>query len=246
MARLTVLLLMAMLALPAQGAAWTLAKRAKQWQNDVVLCAADSDFNGARLDFEKLFVKSTSEYGLDDSVTLISAQSYSIARWNSGGQLVQARSYAFDGGVRIRLLKEAGVFSLQAMLGGGRDIGGLSQAKARRAELRLLYGHDFKMLGMDGFAGLEAAGGWTDGWQPRMFALDAVAGLWLSPRVMAMVQSFNSMREDEAAYRLAKLQISLAARIVPGWAVRLGAFHAPAGLRAGRENGLNLSLWVDW
>lgn len=117
------------------------------------------------------------------------------------------------------------------------------------AGVRLLFGSGFQLGRRYGFIDLEAGERWLSHPRPSQTALDLTAGLWLTPRWMLMLQSFNLVsgpaRAPHVYFRTHKLEASAVWRMTRRLSVQGGVFFSPAGQNALDERGLCLSLWAD-
>lgn len=257
----SILVLVALLSAAAHGGAWTLSKGQTQIITATTVSEAFGQFGPlaapAGFYFNKTFIQSSIEYGLSDAVTLIAAPEFVSARWGSKGEApIKAPDKAVEAGLRIRLFSGFGVLSLQgsAETAGAFDLyvadpktngaGKLISGKA--AELRLLYGTNFTLFGLGGFADFETALRWISRPRPNEVACDLSAGLWLAKnKTLLLLQSFNTVSQGrtDVPYRADKLEISLVQILVPGWSLQLGGLVSPLGHNTIRERGLTLSIW---
>lgn len=108
------------------------------------------------------------------------------------------------------------MFSIQ---GSGKTAGAFDmaisadKAAGSQAELRLLYGRNYKLLGLDGFTDLQVAERWIKRPRPNEMAIDATIGLWLTPKTLAMFKSYNIVsggggQAPYTFYRMHKLELS--------------------------------------
>jgi hypothetical protein len=125
------------------------------------------------------------------------------------------------------------------------------KASGSQAELRLLYGTNYKLFGLDGFGDLQAAERWIKRPRPNEVAIDATIGLWLTPETLAMFKSYNvvSGGGGEAPYtfyRMHKLELSIVRRIAGHWSLQIGAFASPFGQNIVAEQGVVSALWYQF
>lgn len=241
----------------ARAGAWTQERHHWQIITSFESMHADAEFGatGERdpsAKFDKLYLKSLIEYGWSDSVTLFAAPEFVIAKSTRDGVVKPMRDSAIEIGVRNRLWRGFGVASLQTSYKSAgpsdlsRSMGGDS---AQIAEVRLLYGTNLRFLGRDGFADIEVARRWVSRPRPDENLLDMAAGLWLDPRTMLMLQSFNTIGGGAAEppytdYRMHKLELSVIRRLSGRWSLQTGAFVSPAGRNSLVEQGVVVSLWL--
>jgi hypothetical protein len=206
---------------PAFAGAWT------QGEGDLQLIAGGT-YSGAGTSFsasgaadkparfEKLWTSIWAEYGWNDRLTLILAPEYARAKTlDPGGVLVHASDFAWGGGARYRLADSFGTLSLQAMVksAGAFDMSvSVDGQSGEEAELRVLYGTNFTLWGVDGFADVEAGERFVGGRRPNETPVDITIGLhaWGD---MALIQSFNTIAGGDARapytyYRSHKLEFS--------------------------------------
>ena len=204
--------------------------------------------------FGKLFAKDDFEYGLTDDITLFAVPEYVQARTQSTGAVYRAGSFTIEAGGRYRLFADAGVLSLQASYKtAGAFAMTVSDGKtsARQGELRLLYGTNFSLLGLDGFADFETAWRWIDPPNPDEIVADATAGIWVTHADLAMIQFFNIVSAGAGdapytGYRMHKVEFSTVRRIAEDWSVQTGMFVTFAGRNMVAERGMSVSLWVNF
>jgi hypothetical protein len=115
-------------------------------------------------------------------------------------------------------------------------------------EVRLLYGHTFKLGGRDGFFDVELGHDFLSGARPDENPLDLTAGWWIGRNHMLMAQSFNLFAGAGAtpsypAFNSHKVQLSWVWRRSQRSLYQLGVFFSPAGNNALEEDGVCLSLW---
>ena len=242
---------------PARAGAWTLDRGETQVITSVTFSRASRRFDGTgkpsqKMVFDKLFAQNSFEYGLTNAVTLYAAPEYVMAQSGGDGQAtVRARSAAVEAGVRILLLTRIGMFSIQ---GSGKTAGAFDmsvsagKASGSQAELRLLYGRNYKLLGLDGFADLQVAERWIRRPRPNEMAIDATLGLWLTPKTLAMVKSYNIIsggggQPPYTFYRMHKLEFSIVRRITKRWSLQIGAFISPFGQNIVDERGVGSAIW---
>jgi hypothetical protein len=116
-----------------------------------------------------------------------------------------------------------------------------------RAEVRLMFGEGFEVLGRHGFAGAETGWRWRGGAPADEFLFDLGTGIepWDGGLLMAQSFSILSTGEAKGAYRrygLAKLQFSAAQRLASRLWVQLGVVGTVAGADRG-ELGMVFGLW---
>jgi hypothetical protein len=242
---------------PARAGAWTLDRGQAQVISGVTFSKASRRFDAnskASQDvvFDKLLVQNTFEYGLTNAVTLYMAPEYVMAQSAGEGQAtIRARSAAVEAGVRILLLTRIGMFSIQ---GSGKSAGAFDmsvsayKASGSQAEIRLLYGRNYKFLGLDGFTDLQVAERWIKRPRPNEMTIDATMGLWFTRTTLAMFKSYNIVsggggQAPYTFYRMHKLEFSLVQRITSKWSFEIGVFASPLGQNIVAERGVGSALW---
>lgn len=260
--RARVLALSATTALAAQQAAlagaWTQPRGGWQLITSFDEAHAAKGFDGsgradAPIRFDKLYLKSLAEYGWSDKLTLFLAPEYIIAdsTWSDKPTLL-ARDMGIEAGARIRLTQAFGIVSLQGSFrfAGPFDLSNSrSRKSARIAELRLLYGTDFKLFGRDGFADLEVAERAITHPRPNETVLDTTAGLWLGAKTLVMLQGFNTVSGGDAEppysyFRTDKLELSVVRCWSGRWWFQAGIFVSPDGQNSLVEQGVTTALWL--
>ncbi|MDE2162598.1 MAG: hypothetical protein KGJ53_05500 [Alphaproteobacteria bacterium] len=241
----------------ACAGAWTLDRGQWQMISGTTISRASRGFDAAgqasdKVVFNKLFVQNSLEYGLTDAVTLFVAPEYVTVQSATKGQApTRSQDTAVEAGARILLLTRIGMFSIQgsAKTAGAFDMSvSVHEDSARQAELRLLYGRNYKFFRCDGFADLQVSQRWISRPRPNEITVDATVGLWLAPRTLAMLQSFNTVSSGAGKapytfYRMHKLQLSVVRRITRRWSLQLGVFASPAGRNVVAEQGLATAFW---
>jgi hypothetical protein len=248
----------------AHAAAWT--QRHGEWQaiaGTIFSDATHSYDNGGSASyperFQRLLFTSDTEYGLTDRVTLLLRTETANVHLRNAGVLTNALDNAVEGGVRWRMarphwLAQDDVLSLEVT---GRKAGAFNFAYSANANAggedagaRLLYGSGFKLFRRNAFIDLEAGYRWVSMPRPDQFVADATGGLWLTPRWMLMLQSFNMVSGAATLpyvpFRIHKLEASLVWRVSRRLSLQGGAFFTPMGRNALDERGVQLSLWSNF
>lgn len=241
----------------ARGGSWTLDSGQFFSFTGVTASSAGHNFdhNGKPADhvvFKKILVQNWTEYGLTDAVTLFAAPEYVTAETDMGHDaLTRVNSASFEAGARILLLSRFGMLSLQ---GSGKTAGAFDMSvsasgqSGHQAELRLLYGREFRFFRRDGFLDLEAAQRWIQRPRPNEIVFDATAGWWFAKDYLLMAQSFNTISSGATGppyrpYRLHKLQASLVQRVTSRWSLQSGYFFAVSGRNIVQEQGFLTTIW---
>ena len=258
----------ALLLLPslAQAAAWTQPKGTWQIISGVVASDARRSFDGrgnavTPALFDRVLLQNDVEYGLFSRVTLFARTETAYVHVRNGtGPAVSAQNNAIEGGVRYRLARGLGLVSDYDVLSletSWRTAGAFNFAYSANADVggedygvRLLYGSGFKVGRRDGFLNMEVGQRWLSRPRPDQTAMDLTAGLWLTPRWLVMLQSFNLVSGPAmppyVEFRTHKLEVSAAYRLTRHLTLQAGAILSPAGRNALDERGLCLSLWTDF
>jgi hypothetical protein len=243
---------------PAFAGAWTMGKGETQIISGATTSNATVSFDGQSRAitptiFSKTLIQLLAQYGWNDRLTLFIDPEYATALSGPGGlPAARARDAAIGGGLRYRLLNSIGIVSLEASMKSAGAFN-LSVSKngisGQQAELRLLYGANFRWLERDGFVDVEAAERLISGRQPNETPIDITVGWHVTPKWMAMMQNFNivsgSAQTPFGYYRTHKLQLSAVYQFTPRIAVQSGLFFSPAGQNALQERGMVLSLWAS-
>lgn len=203
--------------------------------------------------FDKTYVKSLTEYGLTNRITLFAITDYvnATAAWD-GNPAIKARDFSAEGGARFGVTNRLGIWSLQASykVAGPFDLSNsIRPDSARIVEARALHGTAFRLFGHDGFADVEVAQRWITRPRPDETVIDLSAGLWFGTKTMAMVQNFNTIAAGNAVppytyFRTHKIELSVVRNLSSRWSVQVGAFVSPAGQNSLVEQGVTLALWM--
>jgi hypothetical protein len=210
----------------AQAAAWT--EHHGDWQLLTSAIFSDAtrsfdDHGSASFPerFQRLLFTTDTEVGLTDKVTLLLRTETANAHLHSGTVVTNALDNAVEAGARWRFarpgwLADDDVLSLEVS---GRRAGAFNFAYSANANsggtdagARLLYGAGFKLLHRDAFVDAEVGYRWVSAPRPDQFIADATAGMWLTPRWMVMLQTFNLMSGSAVPpyvpFRIHKLEAS--------------------------------------
>jgi protein XagA len=190
----------------------------------------------APIRFTKVSARDLIEYGWNDKLTLFIDPEYITAQ----------------SGARYRIFDKIGVLSVQSSyrssgafdLSNSRDLG-----SASIVELRVLYGTNFTLLGLNAFGDVELGERYVTHPRPNETVLDLTAGVWLGDSTMAMLQSFNVVsggdwEPPDTYFRSHKIELSLVQQISEKWSLQVGAYVSPAGQNALVEQGVSMSIWM--
>lgn len=115
-------------------------------------------------------------------------------------------------------------------------------------DFRLLLGKNVAVGALPAFVDVEGGYRLRGGPAPDEARADLTFGLFATPRLMLMAQSFNivsapSSRPDFPRWAQSKAQLSLVYRLDAAWRTQAGGFVTVAGANAYRENGVLVALW---
>jgi hypothetical protein len=124
----------------------------------------------------------------------------------------------------------------------------LAGSKAADFDLRLLLGKNVAVGPFPGFVDLSGGFRFCGGPAPNETHADLTLGLYATPGLMLLAQSFNIMSapSKNPAYpqwAQSKAQFSLVATLNADWRVQVGGFTTVAGQNAYRETGALLAVW---
>jgi len=254
-------LLASTVAQPAHAGAWT----QPEGKGVVIVTAthsvADSvfDTSGRSVpgrDFSKTELRAYAEYGLTDRITLVAQPEWRHKKTGEGrGEEVDGLG-RIDAGARVRVWQGDGkVFSVQGSLrmpGTSDDLAPANGGDTDwEADGRVLYGRGFAVFGRNAFTDMQLGYRVRFGKPADELRLDLTAGIDLAPKIMALVQSFNSVSVDSAELpfvktREHKVSASLVYEFRENWSVQVGGLLTLAGGDALEERGAILGLWRDF
>ncbi len=115
-------------------------------------------------------------------------------------------------------------------------------------DFRVLLGHNLSLASLSGFVDFSAGYRLVGDGAPDEGHFDATFGLYVTPDLLVMAQSFNtisgaSRNPQFPQWAQSKAQLSLVYSLNPQWRAQIGVFTTLAGLNAYRENGALLALW---
>jgi hypothetical protein len=244
----------------AHAGAWTLEAGKGQIIMATIISRASKGF-GAHgrptqdVVFRKSFASAYAEYGWNDWLTLIAVPEYASATSSTAGDAVEgAKSFAFSGGVRARLLDGSNVLSLQAM---ARSAGAFEQDTSfqkkagEEFELRALYGTHFEIFGREGCFDAEVAQRWATGGRPDETPIDLTVMYDIGWQSQVLLQNFNVISEGRGKppfeyYRYHKTAFSVVRPVWRTTSLQLGVFASPAGQNALVEKGIFLAVWTKF
>jgi hypothetical protein len=115
-------------------------------------------------------------------------------------------------------------------------------------DFRLLLGKNVSVGPLPGFIEIQAACRLRGGPAPDEARADLTFGVYVTPRLMVLAQSFNivsgpSDRLDFPRWSQSKAQFSLVYSLNKDWRAQAGGFTTLAGTSAYRENGGLVAFW---
>ncbi len=155
---------------------------------------------------------------------------------------VQARVWRDDSTVILVL---AGV---RAPTIGGATNAQLQGPAGPEYDFRLLLGHSLSLWSLSGFVDFSAGYRLVGDGAPDEGHFDATLGLYVTPKLLLMAQSFNTISGAShnplfPQWAQSKAQLSLVYSLTPLWRAQVGVYTTLAGENAYRENGALLALW---
>ena len=243
---------------PAQSGAWT----QKKGEGLVIVTLAHSEADqrfdaiGAKRDqkdFRKTELRSYVEYGLTDWATLLAQPEWRIKEIGDGpGEQVSGFGRA-DIGLRLRLWQKKGwVGSVQGSVrapGGGDPLAPANGGDTEwELDGRLLLGRGMQVLERNAFFDMQLGYRHRFGDPADELRLDLTSGIDVMPKLLAMVQSFNSVsigtpQGDFLSTREHKIAASAVWRVDESWSLQIGGLMTPSGQNAIDERGLFVSVW---
>jgi hypothetical protein len=193
------------------------------------------------------------EYGLTDRITVFgqaALQHYALGAPSSN--IYNGLDYS-DVGLRAKLWSSGDwVFSGEAtaFIPGAHDPSQPAQEgnTGGAAEGRLLAGGNFSLGSTPGFVDAELGYRLRTAGPPDEWHGDLTVGLKFTPRVMLMVQSFNTVSAVSTdpsfpAWRSSVIEASLVYALDDRWSVQVGLFTTVATVNTNSQHGAALALW---
>jgi hypothetical protein len=156
-------------------------------------------------------------------------------------------------GVQARLWRDdASVLAVQADVRAPSAAGAtntwLAGSKTADFDLRLLLGKNISVGPYSGFVDLAGGVRFCGGPAPNEAHANLTFGLYVTPGLMLLAQSFNIMSAPSQnpgypQWSQSKAQFSLVKSLNDDWRVQIGGFTTVAGQNAYRESGALLALW---
>lgn len=243
---------------PALAGAWTQPKG-----NGIAIATFGYSFAESRFDdtgqtvpaedFRKAELRAYLEYGVTDWATLVAQPEWRNKKTGPGvGEQVDGIGRV-DAGVRVRLWQDdSRVISVQAtgrMPGAHDDLAPANGGDTDwEADARLLYGRGFPVFGRHAFTDMQLGYRVRFGAPADELRFDLTAGIDVTPRTMAIVQSFNSLSigTAEAPFLMTrehKASLSVVYEIDERWSLQVGGLATLFGRNAVEERGLILGVW---
>jgi hypothetical protein len=124
----------------------------------------------------------------------------------------------------------------------------LAGSRSAAFDLRLLLGKNIAIGSWPGFVDLSEGVRLRGGPAPNEAHVDLTLGLYATPRLLLLAQSFNivsgpSSNPNYPQWTQSKAQFSLVYSLNDDWRVQLGGFTTLAGQNAYRENGALFAVW---
>lgn len=207
--------------------------------------------------FERLELRAYGEFGLTDRVTILGQAEWREKTFDSFPFPVSTEGLGrFDVGARVRLHK--GETWVYAMQGSVRPPGAQSAADGSNIgdtewelDARLLAGRGFDVLGRHGFTDIQIGYRHRFGDPADELRLDTTLGVDITPRLLVMLQSFNTITVGEARGAFEpqiqpKIALSAALKIGETWRLQAGAEIVHQGRNVLNERGLFASIWKNF
>ncbi len=243
---------------PAHSGAWTQSKGKGLVIANIAHSGADRRFDDvgnsvAIRDFRKTEIRVYAEYGLTDWATLIAQPEWRHKETGPDrGEEVSGLGRV-DAGMRLRVWKnDTSVFSLQAS---GRMPGASDRLAPANggdtdweADARLLYGRGFPVFGRHAFTDMQLGYRFRFGDPADELRLDLTTGIDVTPKILALFQSFNSVSVGTAKgpflpTREHKLSAGVVYRFDEAWSLQAGGLLTVGGRNTIEERGIILGLW---
>ena len=242
----------------AHAGAWTQEKGSGLVILNLAHSMADSRFvedgsSRPAKDFSKTEARAYLEYGLTDWATFVAQPEW---RHKETGPLRGEEVSGLgrvDAGLRIRVHRtDTSVYSVQGSIRMPGASDRLAPANGGdtewEADARLLYGRGFPLWGRHAFADLQLGYRFRFGAPADELRLDLTAGIDVTPKILALVQSFNSVSvgDVDAPFSLTrehKVSAGVVYRFDEKWSFQIGGLLTVAGSNALQERGVVLGLW---
>ena len=257
-AMVVILPLALLFAQPALAGAWTQQKGKGLVIANVAHSTADTRFDdvgdtASVKDFQKTEIRVYLEYGLTDWATFVAQPEWRHKETGpERGEEVDGLGRV-DAGVRIRLWQnDSSVFSVQAS---GRMPGASDKLAPANggdtdweADARLLYGRGFPLWGRHAFTDMQLGYRVRFGDPADELRFDLTTGIDVTPKILALFQSFNSVSIGEAKgpflpTREHKISAGIVYRFDEDWSFQVGGLVTVGGRNALKERGVVLGIW---
>jgi hypothetical protein len=139
----------------------------------------------------------------------------------------------------------------RAPTSGGATNSWLQGPNRAEYDIRVLLGHNIGLLDRPGFVDFSAGFRLVGGSAPNEGHFDATLGLYVTPELLVLAQSFNTIsgasnNPNTPQWAQYKAQLSLVYRFAPEWRAQAGFYVTLAGTNAYRENGALLGVWRNF
>ncbi len=192
-------------------------------------------------------------YGLREGLSVGLGQGYARLRDRRAGAVQESRGFGATGVFAMKRLAQGRHGIVSAQLRGDFPI--LFDTTARpalgplrpEAELRLLYGTGFGVVGTRGFVSVSVGAAPIRSGQDEI-RYDLTTGVDLGGKAMLLVQSFNVTSlpgVGETGYSASKLGAGLLWRATPRVGIIGGYYGGIAGRQTARERTFSLGLWLS-
>jgi len=207
-------------------------------------------------EFQKTEIRTYIEYGLTDWATLVAQPAW---RDKKTGGVVGNEAQGFgrlDVGLRNRIWKnDSTVLSIQTSVrapGADDDVAPVGDGdKDWQLDGRVLLGHGFSLFGRHSFADLQVGYRRRFGGPADELRFDLTTGIDVTPKILAMIQSFNGISVGEAALpfvptREHKVTASIVYRFDDDWSFQAGGLMNVAGRNSLQERGAFVGVWRNF
>ena len=243
---------------PAFAGAWTQQEGKGLVIVNSAHSTADQRFDDAgntipAKDFQKTEIRVYLEYGLTDWATVIAQPEWRHKETGPArGEEVDGLGRV-DAGLRVRLWQnDSSVFSVQAsgrMPGASDELAPANGGDTDwEADARILYGRGFPVLGRHAFTDMQLGYRFRFGDPADELRFDLTTGIDITPKILALFQSFNSISVGEAKgpylpTREHKLSAGLVYRFDEDWSFQIGGILTVGGANVLEERGAVLGIW---
>jgi protein XagA len=210
--------------------------------------------------WRKFELSSYGEYGVADWLTVIGEPSWFSFRaptprpstyFGPLGSQTISRVGVAEAGARVRLFEwDDNVLSAQATgryaAGGGAAEPYIDMGRRAQADVRLLLGRKFEIMGLAGYSDMQVAFR-TKGPFGNQLRFDMTYALQPFARTTLMLQSFTVLTPGRLGGRFAlsqKLQGSVLFEVTDWLSLQVGALMAMRGVNSAAEKGIVSGVWL--